>query len=55
MRAYQLLKGGAGIDALVKVEGPSPSRPTAKCWSRPRRPRSTFEIRDRVENGAVAM
>jgi NADPH:quinone reductase-like Zn-dependent oxidoreductase len=24
MRAYQLLKGGAGIDALVKVEGPEP-------------------------------
>ncbi len=24
MRAYQLLEGGAGIDALVKVEGPEP-------------------------------
>jgi threonine dehydrogenase-like Zn-dependent dehydrogenase len=24
MRAYQLLRGGAGIDALVKVEGPDP-------------------------------
>jgi NADPH:quinone reductase-like Zn-dependent oxidoreductase len=24
MRAYQLLEGGAGIDALVKVEGPDP-------------------------------
>ncbi len=24
MRAYQLPKGGAGIDALVKVERPNP-------------------------------
>jgi NADPH:quinone reductase-like Zn-dependent oxidoreductase len=24
MRAYQLLEGGVGIDALVKVEGPDP-------------------------------
>jgi hypothetical protein len=24
MRAYQLPKGGAGIDALVKVERPDP-------------------------------
>jgi NADPH:quinone reductase-like Zn-dependent oxidoreductase len=27
MRAYQLPKGGAGIDALVKVERPNP-KPT---------------------------
>jgi NADPH:quinone reductase-like Zn-dependent oxidoreductase len=24
MRAYQLPNGGAGIDALVKIEGPEP-------------------------------
>jgi NADPH:quinone reductase-like Zn-dependent oxidoreductase len=25
MRAYQLPKGGAGIDALVKIERPNPT------------------------------
>ena len=32
MRAYQLPKGGAGIDALVKVERPIPSRPIGRSW-----------------------
>ena len=32
MRAYQLPKGGAGIDALVKVERPDPKPAYAKSW-----------------------
>ena len=32
MRAYQLPKGGAGIDALVKVERPNPSPTYRRFW-----------------------
>ena len=34
MRAYQLPKGGAGIDALAKVERPNPKPTYRQCWSR---------------------
>ena len=32
MRAYQLPKGGAGIDALVKVERPDPKPAIVRSW-----------------------
>jgi hypothetical protein len=32
MRAYQLPKGGAGIEALVQVDRPDLSRPIVRCW-----------------------
>ncbi len=32
MRAYQIPKGGAGIESVVQSNVPIPSRAIARCW-----------------------